>query len=69
MCIRDRYYLTGRPLTEHFNSTRSPIESYDVITLGLYLSLEEISQRVRERVNEQFQRGIIDEIKSLLDGG
>ena len=63
------YYLTGRPLTEHFNSTRSPIESYDVITLGLYLSLEEISQRVRERVNEQFQRGIIDEIKSLLDGG
>ena len=63
------YYLTGRTLTEHFDSTQSPIESYDVITLGLHLSLEEIFRRVRERVNEQFRRGIIDEIKSLLDGG
>ena len=63
------YYLTGRPLTEHFNSTRSPIESYAVITLGLHLPLEEISRRVRDRVNEQFQRGIIDEIKSLLNDG
>ena len=63
------YYLTGQPLTEHFDSTRSPIESYDVITIGLELSLEEISQRVRDRVNKQFQRGIIDEIKNLLDGG
>ena len=63
------YYLTGRPLTDHFNSTRSPIESYDVITLGLHLPLEEISRRVRDRVNKQFRRGIIDEIKSLLNGG
>ena len=63
------YYLTGRPLTEHFSSTRSPIESYAVITLGLHLPLEEISRRVRDRVNEQFQRGIIDEIKSLLNDG
>ena len=45
------YYLTGRPLTAHFDSTRSPIESYDVITLGLHLPPEEISQRVRDRVN------------------
>ena len=63
------YYLTGRTLTEHFDSTQSPIESYDVITLGLHLSLEEIFRRVRDRVNEQFRRGIIDEIKNLLDGG
>ncbi len=63
------YYLTGRTLTAHFDSTRSPIESYDVITLGLHLPPEEISQRVRDRVNEQFQRGLIDEIKSLLDDG
>ncbi len=63
------YYLTGRPLTDHFGSTRSPIESYDVITLGLHLPPVDISQRVRERVNEQFKRGIVDEIKGLLDGG
>jgi len=63
------YYLTGRPLTDHFDSTRSPIDSYEIITFGLHLPAEEISRRVRYRVNDQFRRGLIDEIKGLLDGG
>jgi len=63
------YYLTGRPLTDHFDSTRSPIASYRVITFGLYLPPEEIARRVQYRVADQFQRGLIDEIKTLIDLG
>ena len=63
------YYLTGLPLTDHFDSTRSPIDSYHVIPFALHLTAEEISRRVQDRVDEQFQLGIIDEINSLLDGG
>ena len=63
------YYLTGRPLTDHFDSTRSPIDAYQVIPFALHLAAEEISRRVKDRVDEQFQLGIIDEINSLLDGG
>ena len=63
------YYLTGRPLTDHFDSTRSPIDAYHVIPFALHLAAEEISRRVKDRVDEQFQLGIIDEINSLLDGG
>ena len=63
------YYLTGRPLTDHFDSTRSPIDAYHVIPFALHLAAEEISRRVKDRVYEQFQLGIIDDINSLLDGG
>ena len=63
------YYLTGRPLTDHFDSTRSPIASYQVITFGLHLPPEEIASRVQYRVADQFQRGLIDEIKNLIDLG
>ena len=63
------YYLTGLPLTDHFDSTRSPIDAYHVIPFALHLAAEEISRRVKDRVDEQFQLGIIDEINSLLDGG
>tara|TARA_B100000470_G_C19744754_1_gene370909 strand:+ start:271 stop:630 length:360 start_codon:yes stop_codon:yes gene_type:complete len=40
-----------------------------VITFGLYLPPEEIARRVQYRVADQFQRGLIDEIKTLIDLG
>ena len=42
------YYLTGRPLTDHFDSTRSPIDAYHVIPFALHLAAEEISRRVKD---------------------
>jgi tRNA dimethylallyltransferase len=40
-----------------------------VITFGLHLPPEEIASRVQYRVADQFQRGLIDEIKNLIDLG
>jgi tRNA A37 N6-isopentenylltransferase MiaA len=31
------YLLTGRPLTEHFEATASPIADYSLLTIGLDL--------------------------------
>ncbi|HXW08540.1 MAG TPA: tRNA (adenosine(37)-N6)-dimethylallyltransferase MiaA [Vicinamibacterales bacterium] len=63
------YFLTGRPLTEHFAETESPLAGYDVMAFGLRIPPEEIADRVARRVDAQFERGLLDEVRSLLDAG
>jgi tRNA dimethylallyltransferase len=63
------YFLTGRPLTAHFADTQSPIPDVDVIEIGLRLPAEDISRRVTQRVDQQFARGLLDEIRALLARG
>jgi len=63
------YFLTGRPLTEHFSETRSPLADYDVTTIALRIAPEETARRVATRVEAQFARGLIEEIRALLAAG
>ena len=63
------YLLTGRPLTSHFAETASPIAGIEVVPVALRLPASEISARVTRRVDEQFERGLLDEIRSLLARG
>ena len=60
------YFSTGRPLTEHFADTTSLIADCDVIAIGLRLPAALTAERVARRVDEQFARGIVDEVKGLL---
>jgi tRNA dimethylallyltransferase len=61
--------LTGRPLSAHFADTRSPLPEYRVVSLGLTLPSEIIGQRVARRVDDQWRRGIVQEVMGLLDAG
>ena len=63
------YFLTGRPLTDHFAGTRSPIAEYEVTTFALRISQEETAARVAARVDAQFRRGLLDEVRTLLASG
>jgi tRNA dimethylallyltransferase len=63
------YFLTGRPLTAHFADTTSPLPDVKVIAVGLRLPAAQISERVTRRVDEQFARGLLDEMRALLAGG
>ena len=63
------YFRTGRPLTDHFAETRAPLGDYRVVTVGLRLSAEETAERVARRVQAQFARGIVDEVRGLLARG
>jgi tRNA dimethylallyltransferase len=63
------YFLTGRPLTAHFAETASAIPEVDVLTIGVRLPAARISERVTRRVDEQFARGLLDEIRTLLARG
>jgi tRNA dimethylallyltransferase len=63
------YFLTGRPLTAHFADTQSPIADVEVLEIGLRLPAADISRRVTRRVDAQFARGLLDEIRALLERG
>jgi tRNA dimethylallyltransferase len=63
------FLLTGRPLTAHFAETTSLIPDVDVLAVGLRLPPPAIAERVARRVDEQFARGLLDEIRTLLARG
>jgi tRNA dimethylallyltransferase len=63
------YFVTGRPLTAHFQETRSLIADCEVLALALTLPAPLTAERVRRRVDQQFARGIIEEVRGLLAAG
>jgi tRNA dimethylallyltransferase len=63
------FFLTGRPLTAHFADTVSPIRDVEVIPVALRLSAQATSERVTRRVDQQFESGLLDEIRGLLANG
>jgi len=63
------YELTGRPLTEHFDRTVSPIAGLPVLALGLRIPPELTAERVARRVDRQFARGVVAEVEALLAAG
>lgn len=60
------WMLTGRPLTDHFSDTASPLREYEVTTIALQIPPELTAERVARRVHAQFAAGILDEIRGLL---
>jgi tRNA dimethylallyltransferase len=63
------YFLTGRALTKHFADTRSPIPDVDILAFAVRLPAPLISERVTRRVDQQFERGLLGEVRTLLDRG
>jgi len=63
------YLLTGRALSAHFADTTPPIPDLEVLPFALRLPAAVISERVTRRVDRQFERGLLNEIRTLVAGG
>ena len=63
------FFLTGRPLTAHFAETVTLLPDVTMIAIALRLPAAAISARVTRRVDQQFERGLIGEIRGLLARG
>jgi len=63
------FFLTGAPLTSHFAATVSPLP--EVRTIGLFVDVPAIvlDVRIGRRVGEQFRRGLVAEVKALIEAG
>jgi tRNA dimethylallyltransferase len=62
------YFLTGRNLTSHFAQTRAPLDM-PITAFGLRLPAALTAERVARRVDQQFARGLMDEVRALLSRG
>jgi len=63
------WIVTGRPLTEHFAATASPLADYGVTTVALRIPDEQTAERVARRVAAQFEQGLLNEMRGLLARG
>jgi tRNA dimethylallyltransferase len=63
------YLSTGRPLTAHFAETAAPIPGLEVTAIGVSLDRDRLRERVAARVDAQFTRGVVDEVRGLLARG
>ncbi|AMY11187.1 tRNA dimethylallyltransferase [Luteitalea pratensis] len=63
------WLLTGQPLSAHFAETRPPLPEYDICVIGLRLPPEDIGERVARRVEAQWARGVVQEVRDNLAAG
>jgi tRNA dimethylallyltransferase len=64
------YFETGKPLTAHFDETVSPLaRDVQVGAIALRMDALWLADRLAKRVDEQFEAGLIDEIRRLLASG
>jgi len=63
------YFLTGTPLTSHFDRTVSPLAGFEVASIALRIAPESTAERVARRVDQQFARGVVREVKDILASG
>jgi tRNA dimethylallyltransferase len=64
------YFQTGKPLTAHFEDTVSPLPpDVQIGAIALRMPAPWLAERLAKRVDEQFEAGLIDEIRALLAAG
>ena len=63
------FFLTGAPLTSHFAATASPLPEFETVGLQLDVPSSVLNERIARRVDDQFRRGLVDEVRALIDAG
>jgi tRNA dimethylallyltransferase len=64
------YFQTGKPLTAHFEDTVSPLgPDVTIGAIALRMPAPWLADRLAARVDQQFEAGLLDEIRALLASG
>jgi len=57
------------PFSAHFPQTKSQVDDYRKIQIGLKMEREEMYRRIENRVDRMFAQGIVEETRRLLSEG
>lgn len=63
------YELTGKPMSESNSDFREESDQFNLSYIGLNMERENLYERINRRVDIMLDRGLIEEVKSLLDKG
>ena len=62
------FYRTGRSMKD-FSKDLVEVKDYNIIMIGLNRNREELYERVDKRVDIMFTKGLVDEVKGLMEMG
>ncbi len=62
------FYRTGKSMKD-FSKDLVEVKDYNVIMIGLNRNREELYERVDKRVDIMFTKGLVDEVKGLMEMG
>ncbi len=62
------YKLSGKPISELQKKRKGLLDKYGVIVFGLNKDREVLYKSIDRRVDEMFERGLVNEVKKLLTG-
>lgn len=63
------FEATNKSLSEHFADTRSFVEDFNVLKIGLKIDRQILYTKIEKRVDKMFAGGLVHEVKSLLEKG
>lgn len=63
------YEYTKTPISKHQEVSRENPPIYNFAVFGLKMGRERLYERINKRVDSMFERGLIDEVKKLVDLG
>lgn len=63
------YCTTRKPISEHFQNTRSFVKDFHTLKIGLKLKKDVLYRKIEERVDKMFEKGIVEETRNLLASG
>lgn len=63
------YEHTKKPISYHQEVSRQDPPRYNYIIIGLRMDREKLYERINKRVDIMFEKGLIDEVKKLVEMG
>ncbi len=63
------FHSTGKPISRHFDHTRSAVEDFNIVKIGLKLERHELYRRIEERTDQMVKKGLVQEVERLLREG
>lgn len=61
------YDITGKKFSELNTDIRKESNKYDCILIGLSMERKTLYERINQRVDEMLLKGLVDEVKSLIE--
>ena len=63
------FRLTGQPISAHQQSHRFAAREYETLTVGLAMERERLYESINRRFDEMIARGLVNEVRTLLEAG
>lgn len=63
------YNETGNTMTHYNQNFRTPVDRYNLAMIGLNMNRETLYERINNRVDDMIDKGLIEEVKSIINMG